>query len=413
MVYFGGGRRGESTTASPDAVRIAPQPLDVVAPVTVEEIALEPVEILSRHSGMVRPWERYTLGFEIGGRLASLGENAERQPLDEGDRVEVGQVLARLDDRALAAGKKEAQARLALARSNMERVRQLLHQAVGAITEADVQDRETELALAEAQFDTAVKTLEDSSLIAPATGVLTRRLVNVGESINPHQPVFELIENDRMLLVLGVPESKIVDVRQRMREVQRNRTLVGSAVVEQDDLRFKAYMRLVGRDLFGAHREPIVGEVYRVGEAADRQTGLFDVEIALPNERVLLQPGMVGRADLVVARVEGYRVPAASVVFRSGEVRARDPAGGRPHVYVVEEDPQKRPRARRVELLRWVEQWDDIVIVEASEPLRTVVTRGQHRLMDNQRVDVVESSPGHPLPGSAAPPPRAVQAKRG
>src|SRR5690349_10760121 len=50
-------------------------------PVSVYRVSPGPVEVVSSYTGMMRPFERYTLGFEVGGRLERLGTNDQGQPL--------------------------------------------------------------------------------------------------------------------------------------------------------------------------------------------------------------------------------------------------------------------------------------------------------------------------------------------
>jgi RND family efflux transporter MFP subunit len=251
-----------------------------VQPVVVEvmEIKEERAEILDLYSGMIRPWERYTLGFETAGRIESLGANLSGLPLDDGDSVTKGQLLARLDDRVLRARESETAARLEQATSDFDRVKKVESQKIGAISDADVQQRLTALATAKAAHEMAVKNLEDAQLVAPVDAVVSKRLVNPGESVAANVPTFELIEVDRVLLVLGVPESDIPDIQTRMRQVQRNRSLPDKTGIDEEDLEFEARVTLIGRNRFGKEVE-LAGTVYRISETADDRTGLFEVEV--------------------------------------------------------------------------------------------------------------------------------------
>lgn len=398
------------------------------ARVAVMQVERQEVEILATYSGMVRPWERYTMGFEVAGRVESLGTNDGGVPLDDGDRVEPRQVLARLDDRIFRARKSEAAARLELATSNMNRARRLEQANIGAITESDLQDRLTELALAKAQHAVAQKQLEDATLRSPVQGTISRRFINVGESVNAQQPAFELIENDRLLLILGVPESDIPQLESRMRAVQRPDHRSADIGPGQDQV-FRAYVQLLGRDIFGKPRQRFEASVYRISETADTTTGLFEVEVELPNEDGLLKPGMVARADLVIDTVIGYRVPANSVVFRRHRGTNGGPGSGGTHAFVFAVDAEPPGvvdarnadtaasvvrRVRRIDLVRWVEQGDSVIVTESSQPLSTLVRRGQHRLIGGEAVQVVPFA--EPVPedggGSTAERAAAMQAKR-
>jgi RND family efflux transporter MFP subunit len=370
-----------------------------VQPVVVEvmEIKEERAEILDLYSGMIRPWERYTLGFETAGRIESLGANLSGLPLDDGDSVTKGQLLARLDDRVLRARESETAARLEQATSDFDRVKKVESQKIGAISDADVQQRLTALATAKAAHEMAVKNLEDAQLVAPVDAVVSKRLVNPGESVAANVPTFELIEVDRVLLVLGVPESDIPDIQTRMRQVQRNRSLPDKTGIDEEDLEFEARVELIGRNRFGKE-VVLAGTVYRISETADDRTGLFEVEVELSNKDRKLRPGMIARVDLVVNRVDGRSIPTSSMITPS-ESEARQASGAMEEfVFTFEplsaaESVDDRPtesmqgRAHRVELNQWVEQRENVVVTQATAPIHWLIWRGQHRLTDGQLVE--------------------------
>lgn len=370
-----------------------------VQPVVVEvmEIKEERAEILDLYSGMIRPWERYTLGFETAGRIESLGANLSGLPLDDGDSVTKGQLLARLDDRVLRARESETAARLEQATSDFDRVKKVESQKIGAISDADVQQRLTALATAKAAHEMAVKNLEDAQLVAPVDAVVSKRLVNPGESVAANVPTFELIEVDRVLLVLGVPESDIPDIQTRMRQVQRNRSLPDKTGIDEEDLEFEARVTLIGRNRFGKEVE-LAGTVYRISETADDRTGLFEVEVELSNKDRKLRPGMIARVNLVVSRVDGRSIPTSSMITPS-ESEARQ-ASGAMEEFVFTFEPlsaaesvddrpteEMRGRAHRVELKQWVEQRENVVVTQATAPIHWLIWRGQHRLTDGQLVE--------------------------
>jgi len=91
------------------------------AVVTVLETHSEPIEILEEYHGIIRPFERHSLAFEVPGLLEALGENDDGEPLDVGDRVTDGHLLAQLDERRLQAQLKESRARMEKAQYDLQR----------------------------------------------------------------------------------------------------------------------------------------------------------------------------------------------------------------------------------------------------------------------------------------------------
>lgn len=324
-------------------------------PVAVERVEPELVEIFVRFAGMLRPFERHPLAFEIGGRVLALGTNAQGKPLDVGDRVEAGQIIAELDARAEAARLKRAKAQLEKAQADLARLDRTKERNATAVTEAEYTDFVTRLAEAEAEATTAEKSLEDRTLRSPMPGVVSQRMLNVGESVNPHQAVFEVLETDRLLLVVGVPESRIQDLRP------------GQPV----------HLELLARDHYGQERHLPAGHVHQVAEAADQQTGLFEVEIVLDNPDGTLKPGLIARANIVIEEIEAIRLPITAGVFRDGEL----------FLFTVGEDGT----AVRYVLNGALEQGDDLIVRELPPGYRTVIVRGQHRLVDGRAVEIIEA----------------------
>ncbi|MEM1304330.1 MAG: efflux RND transporter periplasmic adaptor subunit [Planctomycetota bacterium] len=362
------------------------------APVAVTTLRPEVCELAIRYAGKVRPWESFSLGFEIGGRVDSLGVNDAGQPLDDGEPVRAGQVLARLDDRILRARRAEAVAQLEQATSDLGRDSRLYQRGGQAITDAEYQQTLTNVALRKAQLEVATKNLEDSILVSPVDGSISRRMVEAGESVIAHATVFDVVQTDDVLLVVNVPESRVRELQARQRQVARAKAeLARGGVGSPEDRVFRARVFLEGRDAFGDAPPPIDAEVFRIAQVADERTGLFEIEVRIPNGEKLLRPGMVATAELVYDRVLAYRVPATAVIFR----------GRQAHLFAVE--PQRADmrvmfwpvgettlsRARRIELERWVDQGTHVIVPARGFQVGPVVVRGQRRLSNEDLVRIV------------------------
>ena len=385
-------RRMDEADALAAAVSEVASPARAAQPRTlVQALPLEAAvhDVVVRYSGKVQPWETYSLGFEVAGRVAKLGENAQGEPLDDGDRVEKGQLLARLDDRIFRARLAESVANFEMASSDVERGRR----ARDAITEAEFQTFVTTRAQAQAAQEIAEKNLDDSVLISPVTGTIARRLIEAGESVGANEVVFELVENDRLRLVVNIPEARVRELELRRRQVVEAKA---NGASDPESRVFRARVRLEGRDIYGKEWPAIDAEVYRIAERADPVTGLFEVEIAIDNSAGLLRPGMVATAGIVTDRVLAYSAPEAAVLFRQGQT----------YLYTIDSEPAKTPvmfwevgesqveRARRVELRRWIDQGEIILLPADTVELTALVVRGQERLRDGQLVRLAEGEEG-------------------
>ena len=387
--------------------------------VATESFRPQTSEITATFSGKIHPWETYRLAFEVAGRIKAIGTSQEDKPLDDGDRVTTGQTLARLDDRTFKARTSEAIASLEEATTDMNRIRELRDRNPRAVTETEVQEQLTELAMARAQQEIALKNLEDAVLTSPVDSVISRRMVNVGESVQANQTAFELVENDNMLLVVDVPESQIYDLQSRAREVaQKDRDQTG----DSEDCVFRAHVVLEGHNRFGRQRPAIEGEIYHIAQVADPRTGLFEVEIRISNEDHSLRAGMVATAQIVTDRIEAYKIPETAVIFRGREA----------YVFTVENEtrPLKAmfwdagmadvQKAHRVLLSRWVDQGSHILVPADECTFDQIVVRGQQRIANGQLVRVIEQESGNRQQAPANPtrfsesgthPPGAAQQK--
>lgn len=326
-------------------------------PVAVLQARPRRVELLASYTGMVRPFERYTLGFETGGRLEAFGTNDKGKLLDQGDRVAAGQVLARLDQRLLVAQLKESKARLEQAQTDMNRANELRAKNQRIITDAEFQNNVTQLQLAEAGLAITEKRLSDATLISPVNGKISKRKANPGESVNANQAILEVVQIDKVLLVLGVPESQIQAIAP------------GQPV----------HVELLARDKFGQPISGTDGTIYRVGETADDKTGLFEVEVLVDNADDRLRPGLVATGHIVVETLNAFALPMSCAIQRDGKM----------FIYTI----NAQGLAKSLELPRWIEQGREIIVPELPTEHRQVVVRGQHRLIDGRAVLVSPATP--------------------
>ena len=387
-------------TSPPETPQTTSQQSVTSTPVTVRHIQPANIEILDSYTGMIRPFRRSTLSFDMAGRVISLGRrngnlsNSDNVELDVGDWIEAGQMLATLDQRAHLARLHEAEARLDLAKSEFLRARNLKEREPSAISDSDFHRRSADVAITQAQMNLASKVLEDSTLVALRRGVISHRYLHPGEVVNANDPVFEVVEVEQVLLVVGVPESRI-----RQLDIHQQQPVESEAIEPSEDnshsnlqqhRQIQVRVELLARDRFGNRDPQLHGYVYRVGETADRKTGLFEVEILLQNTDRTLKPGLVARADIIVDRISGYRVPLSSALQIDEDM------------YLYSVVPQKRSEkdlpderdqpsliAQRWKIDRWIEQGADMIMPYVAPEHQTVVIRGQHRLYHGRPVTLV------------------------
>ncbi len=306
-----------------------------------------------KFAGRIVPQRTSDVGFELGGKIVALS-------VDEGDSVQAGQALARLDTEQLTnrraellGQRRETESQLVRADSTMSRTAKLA--AKGFSTQQSLDDIRAErdgLRAKLVQIDAALRAvdtdLKDSVLTAPFAGQIVRRFFDEGSVVDAGQAAFRLNE-------LGVLEARIgVPIALRDRVDVGERYTVTAGALSADGL------------------------VTRIISDVNAQTRTVTVILRIDRD-----PGFVPR-DLVrlsldeKIRETGIWVPATAI---------NESLRGLWSVYVVLPDPQDREAGLgRI-------QRKDVEIVHIEE--NRVYVRGTLQAGDR----VVLSSPFRFVPG--------------
>jgi len=192
------------------------KPIRPIMWTTVEVSAFEQIRTLS---GIVAPVEATKLSFEVQGKIEKIDVNL-------GNEVVKGQELARLNQRSFLLGLQSAKAQyqqakatLLDARNSHNRYEKLLKQGVvsqsgfdNAKATFDASKSATDVA--QAQLDIASKNLQDSILLAPYDGIITKRLFEPSQQISAGQSLFEIEGKHGLEVHVMVPETLIRELTQ-------------------------------------------------------------------------------------------------------------------------------------------------------------------------------------------------------
>ena len=281
-----------------------------VAPVQYRE-----VEQTYSVEGLVEATRQSTVSAQISGRIKDIN-------FDVGSRVNKGQVILRIDERETAqalAGSNaqvlQAQATLQNAKANYERSRQLFEQkfiSQSALdkAQAEYQVARAQAAASEAGAGQAGLAHAYSVVVAPYSGIVAARLVEVGEMVTPGKPMMVGFDPEGMRVVVSVPQYKLSEIGSRP-----------SVMVEVPSL--NRWIKAVSTTV-----QPL----------ADARTHSTLVRVYLPVNEAGVYPGMFVRAHFVVGKANKLVIPGSAVMHRS-EVVA---------VYVVDEKGVVRLRQVRL-----------------------------------------------------------------
>jgi RND family efflux transporter MFP subunit len=217
--------------------------------------------------------------------------------VEQGERVSVGMVLARLDDAnvrdaALSARSAVAQATVAAEQATREWQRSKSLAAAGAIAERDVEGAEraalgaqAQLADAKARLSSADKNVRNTIIRAPFAGVVSERAVSPGDIVSPGGALFTIIDPRSLRVEASVPTSALADVR------------VGAPVL----------FTVNGSD------RVLEGRVTRVSPMVDPATKQVRLLASVPNSAGTLVAGLFVEGRVASEKRVGVMVPETAV----------------------------------------------------------------------------------------------------
>ncbi|MEM1204516.1 MAG: efflux RND transporter periplasmic adaptor subunit [Acidobacteriota bacterium] len=359
---------------------------DAEVPLPVEVLTVTRVDgyaVRRELVGRIEARRESPVGFELGGLVTSIA-------VDEGDTVDAGQVLARLDTRRLrarrgelVAARDQAQADLELATLTLQRIREASDlDAVSpqARDEAELglRVREATVARAVSALDSLDVELDKSRLLAPFAGIVGRRFADEGRVIAAGEPVLQLLETQRPEARIGIagPAVDTLGVGQRHALSVRGRsvdaTLRALLPTRDQGTRSVDAVFVLDGELDGLRS----GDLARLSVDTRIDEGGFWLPFASLTE---------GNRGLWAAYVAAESDPDGS------DPDSSDPIGGE-GISVLERRP--------LELL--YQETDRAFVRGALVNGERVVASGLHRLVPGQRVRPVLSD-GPSAPDGGAP----------
>jgi RND family efflux transporter MFP subunit len=259
-------------------------------------------EAIRTFPGRVDATQRAELAFRVGGQLQEL-------LIKEGDLVQEGQVLARLDPTDYKIILEDRQASFDNASRNFERGKELI--VDGNISRLDFDTMEANYRTASAALTAAEQDLEYTVLTAPFTGRIARRAVENFEEVLARQTVIWLQNIEELDIIIDLPESVVRSVRGQV----RSEGDIGTGATAGT---LRAYAQFEGRS-----DEQFTLRPKEIATKADDQTQTFRATFTMdaPQDFPAL-PGMTANVVLdlsaVVTKDAVKWVPARAVQADSG-----------------------------------------------------------------------------------------------
>ena len=329
------------------------------APVKVYRVQRQKISEKLFFTGVIQAMNKINVTPDIGGKIAKIH-------VEEGDRVQKGQLLAELDTRAVRLQLDQAQAALAVAEANyndaqknMERMERLKKEDAASDQQYEkvklaFEAADAQLKQARAAVNLARYNLDVSLMKAPFSGVVASKNAEVGEVINPMMGGFS-------------PTSGVLTL------MDFSRVKIEIDATQQDIIRIKkgqpAQLRVTALP-----DRIFQGRVSIVNITADPVSKKFKVEVTVDNPDLALKPNTFGEVSLEVSTHEHALVIPQKAVLENK------------YAFRVKNDNT----VERVELSFGLQNSDRIEVVNGLKEGDLVVVEGNFGLEDGTPIEIRE-----------------------
>lgn len=299
---------------------------------------------------------------------------------EEGQYVQAGQVLALIDPSSASNQLAQSEAQLRKAQTTYQRASKAIEKQLipKAEYEADLYDMQAQAAATRS----AQLQVSWTRIVAPISGVISRRMVKQGNLVQANQAIFHIVDMHPLTATLNVPEREL-----GMLKSGQPLTLAVDA--------------MPGREF--------AGSIQRIAPVVDASSGTFRVTCVFDNTasgNEPLRPGMFGRIDIVYdQRRNALVIPRSALIDEDGEtavfVVAQGPARKtappavkpKPGDAVAAEVKPVQPdlvARRRTVKIGYVDG-DRVEIRDGLQPGERVITLGRDAVRDGSEVQVLAS----------------------
>jgi membrane fusion protein (multidrug efflux system) len=242
----------------------------------------------------IRAQQQVTLYAKVAGYLKSIR-------VDRGDSVKEGDLIAEVEAPELVADQAKFAAEVDIAKTDFQHLNEARQKAPDLVVALTVETAKSRLEMAAANFKRNETLLAYTKIIAPFSGVITKRWVDpgalipaaTGSSLPQSAAVVTLMDFSTVRIETAVPEPETPFIQNAL-----------AAVIKVEELVSKTF----------------TGTVTRYAHALDEATKTMATEIEIPNPEGTLRPGMFATVKLAVERkAEALLVPCEALVFEKGK----------------------------------------------------------------------------------------------
>ena len=333
--------------------------------VTVSEVIQKNTQININAIGSIQAYSTINVKSLVDGQLVSVG-------FKEGDIVQEGQVLFKIDSRPFEVTLQQAQANLLRDQAQLENAIKISQRTKTLRDEKNVSQQDYDqietnvkvlkgaIEINNAAIAAAKLQLEYCTIRSPVTGYTGSLLFNVGNIIqakdpNPLVTIKQIIP---IYAAFSVPEQYLTFIKKNMDSGRKDVTII----LENDE------------------KNTIVGQLSFINNTVDINTGNIQLKATIPNEDKKLWPGQFVKVILPLNAIkEAIIVPSRAILAGVNGC----------YVYVVDE--QNKVSTRAIKEGPIIDE--ETVILQGLKEGEKVVTEGHLRLTDGAIVSIAQETP--------------------
>ncbi len=272
----------------------------------------------------------------------------EELTIEEGDFVEKGQLLAKIDARRYQLALDKAEAELAGLEQELQRLSQMAQKQLVSAQASDKLKYQHKAAVAAKEL--AALDLKDSQIVAPISGYISKRFVKTGHFTQGYQTLFHIVDQSNLEAVVYLPEHQLSNVQ----------------LGQQALLHFSA-----------RQGQQFVAQVRSISPVIDSRSGTFKVILSLSNQDLILKPGMFAQIALTFAtHKDTLTIPTDAIITLDNQSK----------IFIVKDNKAIEVMVNK----GFVQEQLTEIMGDLSEG-DMVVVNGHHNLKANALVEVLNA----------------------
>ena len=325
-----------------------PEELIKMVNVETEVLSSEPFNSFLRLVGTVETSDDVQLSAEVSGKVFM-------HVVSEGQKVQKGQTILRIDDAKLSQEVARLEAVVAQYETTWKRV-QTLYEEENIGSEIDYLNAKYAYDQNKSALSSLSVDLENTEIIAPFTGVVETIFVEEGEMVAPGMPAIRLIGANQFVISAGVPAryANVVELGDRV------------------DVWFDTQVQ-----------DTLAGTIVYVANSIDPSNRTFKIDIRLPSGKTYYKVDMIANLRLNTLSLNQAVVVSEEFVYSKGE-------GYVMYVKGTNSEGKDIALERKVELGPSFKT--EVVISRGLAPGDEIITIGSAFLNDRVRINVVNST---------------------